>query len=168
MKSLRLPPFRLIHAAYVTGDLDKGKRKLAAMFGVLEVRVYSGIGVDVPGGVAMIDFALANANGTALEVIQPTGGKDAVYRRALPAQPTDIAFHHFASRILCQAEWDMVLEAVDHHGFEVPVRGGTDDYRYIYLDARAHLGHMLEFIWFVSPDAEAAGERVGQIERISQ
>ena len=149
MSALQLPPFRLKHAAYVTGNLEHGQRRLAAMFGVDGFTVYREIGIAVPGGgEAIINFALITANGTDLEVIQPAGGQDAVYRQALPQDPTDIAFHHFASVIHNEAEWQMVLDTVEHHKISVPIHGGAEGgYRYIYLDTRAQLGHMLEYIW---------------------
>ena len=147
MSSLRLPPFRLVHAAYVTHDIESGKRRLADMFGVEEFWVYPEIEVEVPGGAAKIAFALATSSGTALEVIKPTGGKDDVYRQELPDDPTDIAFHHFATRLENEAEWQMVLDAAREHGLDIPVRGGGDSgTRYIYLDTRVQLGHMLEFM----------------------
>lgn len=148
MSDLQLPPFRLIHAAYVTHDIEAGKRRLGALFGVTEFKEYPEIPVKVPGGVAMIGFALANSNGTNLEVIRPIGGEDHVYRQALPADPADIAFHHFATGIESEAEWKMVKDAADRHGFDVPVYSGEDATPpYIYLDTRKQLGHMLEFIW---------------------
>jgi len=148
MSDLRLPPFRIIHAAYVASDLEAGKRRLAAMFGVSEFVGYEGIPIEVPGGEAIIDFVVADVGGWALEVICPAGGKDHVYRQLLPADPADIAFHHFATRIEGQAEWDMVAEAAARHAIDVPVLGHADEgTSYIYLDTRAQLGHMLEFIW---------------------
>ena len=113
-----------------------------------EFTIYTGIAIQVPGGEAIIDFAVANANGTMLEAIRPAGGLDRVYRQALPADPADIAFHHFATRLESAEEWAQVREEAERHGIGVPVfcdaAGGT---RYIYLDLRPQLGHMLEYIW---------------------
>ena len=148
MGNLQLPPFRLIHAAYVTGDLEKGARRLTTMFGIDEFKIYPELSVGVPGGEAKITFALASANGIDLEVIQPLGGKDDVYRRALPDDPADIRFHHFASRIDGEEEWQKVMDAVHKHRVEVLVEGGENHgSKYIYLDTRAHLGHLIEYIW---------------------
>jgi hypothetical protein len=166
MGEIRLPPFRLIHAAYVTGDLRSGMRRLAGMFGIEEFMVYPTGAVGVPGGQAMLDVAIADANGAAVEVIQPVGGMDDVYRRALPADPTDIAFHHVASRIADQAEWDMVMEAIDRHGLDVLVRGDDDGFSYVYIDTRKQLGHLLEFIWFSNPASEDAIAQLVHTERI--
>ena len=123
MIELRLPPFRIIHAAYVASDLDAGKRRLSALFGVEDFDTYSRIPIEVPGGEAVIDFVVADANGSCLEVICPAGGKDQVYRQLLPADPADVAFHHFATRIESQAEWDMVEETAERHSLAVPVKG---------------------------------------------
>ena len=64
MPDLQLPPFRMIHAAYVTADLEAGKRRLTAIGGVEEFTIYTGVPIEVPGGQAIIDFAIAQANGT--------------------------------------------------------------------------------------------------------
>jgi hypothetical protein len=148
MTALKLPPFRIIHADYVTSDLEAGKRRLEAMYGVSAFTGYDGIAIEVPGGQAIIDFVVADAGGWALEAICPAGGKDHVYRQLLPDDPDDIAFHHFATRIESRTEWDMVEEAARDHGIDVPVLGHAEEGpNYIYLDVRRQLGHMLEFIW---------------------
>jgi hypothetical protein len=167
MSELRLPPFRIIHAAYVTGDIERGKRRLAQMFGVREVKRYPRNGVQVPGGEAVIDVAIADAGGTAVEVIQPVGGLDDVYRRAVPTDPAEIAFHHYASRIKDQSEWDMVMGAIDQHGFDTPVRGEAPGVKYVYIDTRKNLGHILEYIWFTAPEAEAGMDTMTTTEVVS-
>lgn len=161
---LRLPPFRIVHAAYVTPDLEQGKRRLAATCGVHEFKVIRGAPIEVPGGVAMIDFAVAEAGGTHFEVIAPKGGRDGVYRNALPADPGAIRFHHFASRIADQGEWDMVAGAAARDDIDVLVHGDSDDLKYIYLDLREHLGHILEYIWYCNPAAEAVADGMAVTE----
>ena len=168
MSSLQLPPFRLVHAAYVTHDLEHGKRRLAEMFGIKEVMICPELDVGVPGGTAKIAFAACNSHGTQLEVIQPLGNRDEVYRQALPDDPTDIVFHHYATRVESEAEWQMVEDAAERHGLEVVVDGGDDfGFRYTYLDTRARLGHMLEFMWRfrdddgTMPEFEIRRERIG-------
>ena len=147
MTALKLPPFRIIHAAYVTSDLEAGKRRLEAMYGVCAFTGYDGIPIEVPGGQAIIDFVVADVGGWALEAICPAGGKDQVYRQLLPADPDDIAFHHFATRIENRAEWDMVEQAAAANGIDTPVLGHAEEgSSYIYLDLRRQIGHMLEFI----------------------
>lgn len=148
MTGLRLPPFRIIHAAYVASDFEAGKRRLSAMFGAQGFQLLFDVPIPVPGGEAIINIAVADVNGVTLEIIQPAGGKDHVYRQVLPANPEDIAFHHFATRIADQSEWDMVEQTAKANGLDVPVRGHTEaGISYIYLDTRPRLGHMLEFIW---------------------
>jgi hypothetical protein len=157
--NLQLPPFRLIHAAYVTSDLASGKRRLTELYGVTKFREYSDIPIAAPGGGLRIDFAIANANGTHLEVIQPLEDKPNVYTYALPADPTHIAFHHYASRINDKAEWDGLMKTIDDHGLDAPVRGGNDDHKNVYVDTRSHLGHILEFIWLADLNS-AIGQEI--------
>lgn len=166
ISDMRLPPFRLIHAAYVTPDLEAGKRRLAAMYGIRQFKIYRDAGIEVPGGIANIDFALAVLDNFAFEAIHPKGGQDAVYRNALPSDPNDIAFHHFATRITSQQEWDCVLEARDKHGLDMLVYGDSDSLKYIYLDMRPHIGHILEYIWYCDPAAEKASEAMMEVENV--
>lgn len=149
MSNLRLPPFRYYHAAYVTSDLECGKRKLTAMYGIEEFVGIPEVSIKIfGGGEARIAFAAGKANGVRLEVIQPLGGKDHVYRQALPKDPTDIALHHFASYIHSEDEWATMMDAVHHQGLEVVILGGEEyGTKYIYLDTRPQLGHMLEYVW---------------------
>jgi Glyoxalase/Bleomycin resistance protein/Dioxygenase superfamily len=149
MSDLRLPPFRHLHTAYVTHDLELGQRRLTSLFGAEDFTVYSEMGVSIPGGgEARFTFALTTVNGISLEVIQPLGGEDNVYRQALPDDTADIALHHFASAIHDEGEWDMLMNAVRSQAIEVLVQGGEEyNLHYIYLDTRRQLGHILEFIW---------------------
>lgn len=149
MSDIRLPPFRHLHTAYVTSDLKNGQRKLMSLFGAEDFKVYPEMGVRIPGGgEARFTFALTTVNGIDLEVIQPLGGQDQVYRQALPEDPADIAFHHFASAVYSQTEWEMVMDIVRRGAIEVLVQGGEEyDTHYIYLDTRLQLGHIIEFIW---------------------
>lgn len=157
MTGLRLPPFRIIHAAYVASDFEAGKRRLAALFGADSFQLLFDVPIPVPGGEALINVAVADVNGVTLEIIQPAGGKDHVYRQVLPDDPEDIAFHHFATRIDSEAEWDLANAAATSHGLDMPVWAEADPgASYLYLDTRPQLGHMLEFLWFRGQGAEAA------------
>jgi len=149
MDGLGLPKFRLLHAAYVTHDLELGKKRLGEMFGVSEFEVGLGLPVGVPGGIAKIDYAIADCDGTIIEAIQPAGGQDGVYRDALAADPDDIVFHHFASRIETDAEWDALMDSIARNKLEVLVRDSTDNgVDFLYVDTRRWLGHYLEYIYF--------------------
>jgi hypothetical protein len=155
VSGLRLPQLRIEHAAYVTRDLERGMARLTAMFGVGNFTVYPEMAIPTPQGEALITFAMGAVNGMPLEVIEPRGANDEVFRQCLPNDPDDIRLHHYASAVKSEYEWKMVLDAVDNHGFATPVRGENPAYgmTWTYLDTRRQLGHMLEFIWH----DEAAG-----------
>jgi hypothetical protein len=164
---LRLPPFRLIHAAYVTRDLQLGMRRLGGAFGLDSFHVYPTGGVGTPNGTALLEVAVSGVGGGAVEVIQPVGGDDEIYRRFLPDDPSNIALHHFASRILGPSEWDMVMDAVRSRHLDTPVRGEADGFKYIYLDLRSYLGHILEFIWYENPEIESKIESMAELQNIN-
>ena len=148
MPEFQLPPFRLIHCAYVAHNAEAGKRRLTAISGITEFTQFQGTPIDVPGGQAIINVVIGNAGGTTLETLCPVGGMDTVYRQVLPADPADIAFHHFCSRIDNLEEWEILQDTARRHGIDVPVfcdaLGGT---RFLYLDLRPRLGHMIEYLW---------------------
>jgi hypothetical protein len=148
MKGLGLPKFRLIHAAYVTHELERGKQRLTEMFGAGDFELGHDFPIGVPGGIARISYAVADCNGTTIEAIQPLGGEDGVYRRALAADPDDIVFHHFASRIDNEADWQQLTDSIERNRLDVPVRGNADGIDYLYIDVRPWLGHYLEYIYF--------------------
>ena len=154
---LKLPPFRMVHMAYVTDDLEAGIRFIADAFGVDEVRRFNGAEIEVPGGVALIDFVVANAGGTAIEAIQPIGGRDDIYRAGLPERSA-VKFHHLASRILDQAEWDLLWDTVRRCNLDILVHGESSAVKYVYIDTREQLGHLMEYIWF--SDAPAKDSRM--------
>jgi hypothetical protein len=152
---MRFPPFRLIHAAYVASDLDRGQQRMSQTHGVETFERFENIEVLVPGGAALIDFVLGDANGTPVEVITPRGGQDAVYRQSLSADPDALVFHHFASRVTA-AEWRDLMATIEANGLPTPVLGSAGEVRYVYVDLRPTLGHMFEFIHYGDEDMQAS------------
>lgn len=77
------------------------------------------------------------------ELIQPVSGDVSIYREALPADD-GLKLHHICMRI---DDWDDFRARVDQQPLPVAMEGGDDLLKFLYLDARAFLGHYLEYTW---------------------
>lgn len=78
-----------------------------------------------------------------IELIQPIGGDDAIYRNAM-LRDYSMALHHICFRV---RDWDAFREDAASCGFPVALEGGSDALRYLYLDTRGMLGHFIEYTW---------------------
>ena len=159
-------PFGFFQVAYVTGDLERATRELGLLYGVPRFQVNHGAQIETRAGSARADFALAFVGEQQLEIIQPAGGADGIYRDALPADGSALRLHHFGRLITDPAQWSQVRGAVSASGLDIPVSGsycheGVPLMHYLYADARATLGHYLEFMC----RTEAGREIFAQVPR---
>jgi hypothetical protein len=77
------------------------------------------------------------------EFIEPVSGSLSLYRDALP--PDDcLVFHHTCMRV---DDWNDFRARVRQQSLPVVIEGGSEELRYLYLDARELLGHYLEYVW---------------------
>jgi hypothetical protein len=85
----------LYQICYVTRDLDAGMRQLTAIHGVERFRVKR----DVPAMPGMPKMMMNQAHvfigPLQIELIQPAGGDDALYRDVCAEAADAIRFHHF-------------------------------------------------------------------------
>lgn len=143
--------FPLLHPGffqlcYVTLDLDAGMRQLGALHGVERFRIKR----DMPGLPGMPAMHVHQAHvfvaDLQIELIQPAGGDDVVYRDFCSSDGS-LRLHHFGMWIDDNAEYANLRPALAALGvpvaFEiaVPNAGGA-----IYADTRKLLGHYLEYV----------------------
>lgn len=145
----------LFQVCYVTSDLDHGMKQLADMHGIERFRIRRDVPA-LPGMPAMIVHqAHVFLGDLQVELIQPAGGNDAVYRDFCPADG-GMRHHHFGFWIDDPAEYDVLRARCSTLGvpiaFEiaVPGMGGA-----IYADFRRSLGHYLEYV-HLAPQVKAA------------
>ena len=144
-------PYNVFQTAYVTADIDAAVAIAAKRFGAPEMQVNRGVPIETGRGIAHCHFALAFIGDVQLELIQPAGGEDAVYRDLAP--PTGLRLHHIGVLLASDAEWDAVVAEAERENIAMPVSGDFAGLmRYLYLDRRAELGHYLEYM-----QASAAG-----------
>jgi hypothetical protein len=143
-----VPLFKdMYQIAYVTADLDAAMSELAGIHGTAKFRVKR----NVKSSPGMPDMLMHQAHvfigATQIELIQPAGGDDALYRDFCSPDSATIRHHHFG----------MWVDDPDvYHGLpavlaerDIPVTfqmsianvGGA-----IYADTRRTLGHYLEYV----------------------
>lgn len=140
---------------YVTLDIDAGMRHLRALHGIDRFRVRR----DVHGLPGMPSMTLHQAHvflgEVQLELIQPAGGCDAIYRDGCVADST-LRLHHFGHWVDDPAEYASLPGRCAAFGIgiamtiAVPEIGGA-----IYADFRHTLGHYVEYV-HLAPPARAA------------
>ncbi len=139
---------------YVTSDLDAGLRRLEAAHGIRRFRVKR----DVPSMPGMPDMVIHQAHvyvgALQIEIIQPAGGDDGLYRDFCAADKSALRLHHFGMWVDDAAEYSGLRAALEGQKIPIvfeaslPKVGGA-----IYADARATLGHYLEYVHLV-PDVK--------------
>lgn len=130
--------------AYVTHDLDKARdvlRKRAVIR--LETEYEGKIPIQTASGETYMDnrLALLWIGDLQVELIQPVGGEVGFYRDALPRSGI-LAFHHIAMRV---PDWDGFRAGLDNQPYPLVFEGEAGSLKFLYLDARAELGHYLEY-----------------------
>jgi hypothetical protein len=134
--------------AYVAADLDEGAAVLEAEFGapkfkplggrdIIENRVWTPAGDrDI-----VMKASISQVGGLTLELLQPISGAVDIFTEMLvPGQA--IRLHHIGMRT---QDIDRMRTENEKLGRQVVMAGGFDTARFIYVDARATLGHFLEY-----------------------
>ncbi|HEY3827202.1 MAG TPA: VOC family protein [Bryobacteraceae bacterium] len=149
--------------AYVTNDLDKALELFSRDFGVS--RFYPLVTGDepVPAGGIWMKAALANVNGTEIEIIQPLGDGENLFSTALPKdRGFALVLHHVCIRITGGIEnWEVHRASIDETIHPVAMESAYGDFlRILYTDERASLGHYLEHMWMSPFVVDAMAQRV--------
>jgi hypothetical protein len=133
--------------AYVTQDLERAMAELGATFGIGGFQVNRDVPIATANGMACCHFALAFLGAQQIELIEPAGGADGVYRDAL--EPGQVAvLHHLGFLVPTEAAWQATLHRIESTGERVPVRGNFADLmHYAYVDRRDLFGHYLEYMY---------------------
>ena len=141
-------PFRFSQVSYVTTDLEQACRVLGTTYGVPRFAISRGASVASPAGTITIDVAQAFVGDRHIEIIEPTGGLDGLYRDVLPRSGFAVRHHHFGHMADGAEEWQRIQDFIATHGWQVVLAGNYFDMmHYAYVDTRAELGHYLEFMY---------------------
>jgi hypothetical protein len=143
----------LYQMAYVTTDLDRAMEVFRTRHGIPAFKDLGAVSLARDdGGTAHIRFAICFVGPVQLEIIEPRGGDDALYRHVLPAAGFGLSFHHIACKVASEAALDTLKGDLQRDGHTIAMSGGVPGAaRFFYVDARATLGHYIEYL-FLSPD----------------
>lgn len=132
--------------AYVTRDIEKALELFRARYGVADARHFQAefeVTTPTGKGLAVNKVAFIWIGALQYELIEPVSGLVDIYSDALPEQ--GLRFHHICMR---SHDWDATLAEVERQQLSIVYRGETSSgLKFIYADARATLGHYLEFTW---------------------
>lgn len=137
----------LYQICYVTRDLDAGMRQLMAMHGVESFRIKRD--VDAMPGMPKMRMNQAHVfiGPLQLELIQPAGGDDGLYRDFCAADGDAIRFHHFGLWVDNPAEYGALPAALAEQSIPIVFQLSLpENMGAIYADTRAWLGHYLEYV----------------------
>jgi hypothetical protein len=147
-------PYQL---SYVTADLDQAIAVMKEQFGVEGFRILSGSGpglrVWTPEGEGdmVVKTAVARAGKWIIEIMEPVSGPVGHFRDHLqPGKP--LTLHHIG---VMTDDIDAARAASEKMGRPVVMAADFKGGRLIYVDARATLGHYVEYVW-AAPRPEAA------------
>jgi len=148
--------------AYVTRDLDVALALMKTEHGV-DTSTFMSLQVEMPvmtpagPGVQVNRLALGWVGKLQYELIQPISGAVEVYQRHLPEQ-YPMQFHHVCMRV--ENDWDAFREGLTRDGRSIVLEGSSgDQLKFVYVDARATLGHYLEYCWMTPTRWEQMGGR---------
>lgn len=146
--------------AYVTHDFDRAKAAIDAKWGAVDWIVFEpDMILKTPDGdkEASVKAGLAWYGGMQLELIQSTKGWNGQYDMMLPADRSDFSprFHHIAVRRENEAKMRAEIAGL---GLPLRFEGSVPGVMvFIYLDARATLGHFIEYVWATPEGWEMQG-----------
>jgi len=135
--------------SYVTDDLEAGVAAFKEQFGVAEFRILadgtgSGSQVWTPEGEGpmVVKAAVARVGKLIIEIMEPVSGMVSLYRDFIvPGQP--LRMHHIA---MLTDDIDTVRVESERLGRPVVMSAEFKGGKLIYVDARATLGHYLEYV----------------------
>ena len=143
-----IPLFRFSQVSYATSDVEHAAAVLGSVYGIERFQIDRGSEVDSPAGKIVIDVAQAFAGDLHVEIIQPAGGADALYREVLSQRGFSVRLHHFGHLTRSADEWARILDFISARRWRVVLGGNYRDLiHYAYVDTRAELGHYLEFMY---------------------
>lgn len=130
--------------AYTTRDVDAAASMFADRHGINSFHFMR----DIPFGPdSTIHIALAWAGDVMIELIQPNGQAQNLYSTMLPAEGQLLRFHHLGHMQQDEDWWKRINVHAAQSGLPVAMQGNSRGVNYLYLDARAELGHCLEYIY---------------------
>jgi hypothetical protein len=146
---------RFRQVAYVTNDLDRALAEFAET-GVRRFLQFREREFDI-GRHAQVrcHIGMALSGGVEIEVIEPLGGADAIYRDVLSGPDFALRFHHVAYTLPSLEALTALKAEMRAGGLAIPVEGAAPEgVTYFYGDLRRPFGHYVEYV-YGGPEYEA-------------
>ncbi len=139
--------------AYVTRDFERAVKMFADDYGMTEFGRLSNLEMTVPSGEKMkIEVGLAWIDDIQIEIIEPRGGHDGLYRDALDGRDSVVVPHHLGMLLDTREAIDEERARAARAGQQVVLDGEIAGMSaFMYVDARPLLGQYLEYLYF-SPE----------------
>jgi hypothetical protein len=148
-----VPLSGLYQIGFVTTDLAEAMVLFADTYGISRFKIRRDL-TSAPGMPKMtVHIAHAYVGPMMIELIEPAGGDDALYREILPRHGFAIRPHHYGFMVRSEQELDRISAALETRNVPIAVDAFLPGVaRAVYADARSTLGHYLEYV-YVRPDA---------------
>jgi len=145
---------QVLQQAYVTTDVDEACRVLSGKFGIEKFwRPNQQTMTLDDGREVILHNAHAWVGSIWLEIIQPIGGEDGLWRDWLAGrQGFAMKLHHLGIMVDSPQEMDAKMAEGEANGFKVALSLTVMGNMARYLDTVDALGHYLEYLYFPNPD----------------
>lgn len=135
---------------YVVRNIDDAMAGLEQRHGPLAFTVLEPqVAAQTPEGFGLVHVkvALAWIGGLQIELIEPVAGYVRHYADVLDGGDA-IRHHHIGLRV---EDWEATRDALHREGAPIVYEGEFGNVKFVYIDARATLGHHIEYLW-ATPD----------------
>lgn len=145
--------------AYVTRDIEQAIalfRTRHGFEGFKQFEVANEITTSAGCGTSVLRMALGWIGNLQYELIEPVSGMVDIFKADLPESA--MRLHHICMRV---HDWSTFRAEVDRRKWPVVIEGsGTGgQLQFIYIDARASIGHYLEYCWMTPERWASMGGR---------
>ena len=142
--------------AYITRNLEKSMATFKEHHGVddfIVIPISGDIKSKWGNGPLYANVALGWVDGLQIELIEPTGGLDALYSEGLPDDDLP-HFHHVCMRV---HDWPAFKAEAAAKNWPIVSEGEVPGCAYVYIDARDKVGHYIEYLWMTDEMWAATG-----------
>jgi hypothetical protein len=136
---------------YATTDCKEAVKRYGERYGVTNfLMLPKTVSIISPGRTAIVNVAMAFVNGTMIELIEPAGGADSIYREVLPSAGYATRHHHIGYAIYNETEWEAKQREIERQKIPVVLEGESPGViRYQYIDLRSDIGHYVEYLYYL-------------------
>jgi len=154
---------QVLQQAYVTTDVDEACRVMGERFGIKEFfrpKIQT-MGLD-DGREVVLHNAHAWVGSIWLEIIQPIGGEDGIWRDWIAGRKGfAMKLHHLGIKVDTPQDMDAKMAEGQANGFDMVLSMTIMGNMARYLDTVDALGHYLEYLYFPNPE-HARGRHMPQ------